>query len=301
MLHSVLARQLRRLGLSPDQAPDSELWRAFLERVNSYYGDIDQDRYTLERSMALSSEEMHQLHKELQETLVRLNQQSLTDPLTGLHNRRFLDRSILTEISDVLRTYAGLARGMQDRVTSNIDLVFFMVDLDRFKRVNDTFGHAAGDAVLQQVAALLGDAARKSDILVRWGGEEFLAVARNTCRNDVAVVAERFRRAVAGHPFDIGRGEPISCTCSIGIAAFPFLTSHPDALSWERVVGLADRCLYVAKSSGRDNWVGVLAGDALVPEDLGGDPEERLEGLVLEEKVQLITNLAPGTPVIWPS
>ena len=101
-----------------------------------------------------------------------------------------------------------------------------MVDLDHFKDVNDRHGHAAGDAVLVQMQERLREVFRESDYLVRWGGEEFLVLARATRRDEARVVAERIRRAVADREFLLPDGERLRKTCSIGFACFPFV---PDA------------------------------------------------------------------------
>lgn len=134
-----------------------------------------------------------------------------------------------------------------------------MLDLDHFKEVNDKYGHDAGDAVLRQFAELLRETVRKPDVVVRWGGEEFLVVARDTGRGLPLGLAERLRRRIANHRFLLPDGTALSRTCSIGFALFPFLPEAPEAVPWEEVVGLADAGLYLAKTAGRNRWVGVEA------------------------------------------
>ena len=146
-----------------------------------------------------------------------------------------------------------------------LDLAFVMIDLDHFKAINDSAGHAAGDAVLRQVRDLLKSVSRSSDIIVRWGGDEFLLVARDLSSS----VAHRARGAdplrVAQHVFEIGEGRVVRTTCSIGFACYPFFREQLDALSWEQVISVADRALYVAKASGRNAWVGFHPGIAALP------------------------------------
>jgi diguanylate cyclase (GGDEF)-like protein len=101
---------------------------------------------------------------------------------------------------------------------------------------------------------------RDADHLLRWGGEEFLVVARDTDRNRVAELAERLRGVVSESPFVLDDGVRLPKTCSIGVAAFPFSATDARAASWEDVVELADLALYAAKKSGRDAWVSVAAG-----------------------------------------
>jgi diguanylate cyclase (GGDEF)-like protein len=125
----------------------------------------------------------------------------------------------------------------------NIDLLFLMVDIDHFKEVNDLFGHAAGDRVLVQVAETLLACIRDTDAAVRWGGEEFLVLARDTSRKESTILVERIRSAIALHPFDIGEGRTLHRTCSTGYTCFPFIPEEPASLDWERVVEIADQCL----------------------------------------------------------
>ena len=180
----------------------------------------------------------------------RLEEASLTDSLTGLRNRRYLVNFIETDVKTVLR------RG---EVPTNGDLVFIMVDVDHFKKVNDAYGHAAGDLVLVQVAKILSETCRASDIVARWGGEEFLLVLRESSRNFAAETVERIRADVADRHFDIGACRQLSLTCSVGFASFPFVADQPDLFHWEQVVGLADNALYAAKAAGRDAWFGMEA------------------------------------------
>jgi len=172
---------------------------------------------------------------ELQAAYVRIEEASLTDPLTGLRNRRFLEQTIRNDVEMAVR--------------KNEDLVFLLVDLDHFKTVNDTYGHAAGDAVLVQTATVLRATFRASDYIVRWGGEEFLVVARFVDRRDARELAEKLRVAVAEHDFVLPDGTTVRRTCSVGVASFP------SVLSWEQTVAQADEALYEAKRGGRNRIV----------------------------------------------
>ena len=156
----------------------------------------------------------------------------------------------------------------EKRNLTNIDIGFVLVDLDHFKTVNDTYGHSAGDKVLIQIRQLLTDRARGTGTIIRLGGDEFLVVARSCRRSDYSVLVENIRQAVKNHLFDIGIEKPLQLTCSIGVAVFPFLPHRPDAIGWDRVVELADACLYAAKRSGRDDWVGILPTGLATIEDL---------------------------------
>lgn len=193
-------------------------------------------------------------NQELEAAYARIEEVSLTDLLTKIRNRRFLEQTIEGDVEIVLR------RHQEDAYHGERDLVFFLLDLDHFKRVNDTYGHAAGDRVLEQTAEILTRIHRSSDYIVRWGGEEFLVVVRFTDRREVADLAEKIRSAIADHEFDLGGGETIRLSCSLGSAAFPFAPGQPRAVHWEQVVDLADAGMYCAKSTCRDAWVGLAMG-----------------------------------------
>jgi len=205
---------------------------------------------------------------ELARANAALTELSLTDALTGLRNRRYLELSLPKDVARVERVYRDMKKGSLDRQATNADIVFLMVDLDHFKEVNDTFGHLAGDKVLLQTAILLGQYMRQSDTVVRWGGEEFLVVALDSGRAYGATLAARICGGLREHPFDLGSGRTLRRTCSVGFAVYPFLQDDLERFSWTRVVEIADRCLYAAKRSGRDAWVGIRPSDGVLSEDL---------------------------------
>jgi diguanylate cyclase (GGDEF)-like protein len=209
----------------------------------------------LELKVRQRTAELEALHRRLEQKSAELEMSSVTDPLTGLHNRRFLTEHIEQDLAAGLRrAQETLAAGGQPLDT---DSVFLLLDIDAFKRINDRHGHAAGDAVLVQFGARLRSVLREADYLVRWGGEEFLAVARDTDRVRAAELAERMRSVIAGTPFQLDDGGQIEVSCSVGFACMPFELERPLARSWQQVVNLADLGLYAAKRSGRNAWVGV--------------------------------------------
>ena len=185
-----------------------------------------------------------------------LEETSLTDPWTGLRNRRFLTKRVEGDVALALRQYDNQRqRGTGPPIAA--DLVFFLIDIDHFKRVNDQHRHAGGDAVLRQMRSRLAQVFRESDYLMRWGGEEFLVLARSTARAHAAGLAERVRAAVADAPFVLDDGSRLHCTCSLGYAAFPLVPEQPRAHDWAAVLDLADSALFAAKHHGRNGWVGV--------------------------------------------
>ena len=137
-------------------------------------------------------------------------------------------------------------------------MIFALVDIDRFKRVNDELGHAAGDRLLQEVAKRIASVMRRSDDLVRWGGEEFLLVCRTTDRENASMFCARVLEAIRELPFDVGNGVEVQKTCSIGWAPFPWLREDVGLLSIDNVIELADRALYLAKRGGRNRSFGMV-------------------------------------------
>ncbi|MEX1184438.1 MAG: diguanylate cyclase [Gemmatimonadota bacterium] len=177
------------------------------------------------------------LQDELEEKNRELERLSISDGLTGLYNHRHIHGLLAEEYERVERT--------------NDCMSVAMFDLDRFKLVNDTHGHQAGDRVLVEMAEILRDSARDIDRLGRYGGEEFMALLPETCIDDAAVFVERVRREVARRPFDVGRDDPLRMTISAGVATYP----HATIDSVETLVRLADEALYAAKAGGRDRVV----------------------------------------------
>jgi diguanylate cyclase (GGDEF)-like protein len=248
----------------------------------------------LEILVAQRTQEMHAANAALQranEALEEANRaleaQSLTDPLTGLHNRRYLTLVIEDDAVQVQRVYRETGATAP---LPNQDMVFLLVDLDDFKVVNDRYGHAMGDAVLRQSALILRRAARESDAVIRWGGEEFLVVARATSRGEAAALAERIRLLMAEQSLVQPGGEAVRWTCSVGFAPFPFQASDAGWLGWERVLEVADACLYAAKQSGRNAWVGVLPKAGLHRERHGARIPEELPLLAQEGVLEVISS-----------
>jgi diguanylate cyclase (GGDEF)-like protein len=164
---------------------------------------------------------------------------ALTDGLTGVMNRR-----AITDLA--ARELARARRG-------ETPVAFMLLDVDHFKRINDTHGHPAGDAVLAQLVQRLRDAMRDYDTIGRWGGEEFLLVlpGLSLAHQEGRRRAENLRRCVAGQPFDIGTGTPLAVTCSAGVVAVPAGAGE----TLEAVIARADAALYDAKRGGRDRAV----------------------------------------------
>ncbi len=177
--------------------------------------------------------ELRRREAELSEFNHRLRVMAETDGLTGLDNRRHIEETLTEFFHHATRL--------------NEPLSVVMCDLDKFKSVNDTYGHQAGDAVLQQFAAILKGTAREIDRVGRYGGEEFLCLLPGTVLDAAVTFAERVRKEVEGHTFTF-EGGSLHRTASFGVAGWP----HPSVASPDALVKAADDALYVAKETGRN-------------------------------------------------
>jgi diguanylate cyclase (GGDEF)-like protein len=213
---------------------------------------------------------------ELQRKNLELQQISFTDSLTGVWNRRYLEEILTAEAEQVLRNYQR-ARGGDVRKMDHRDLVFIMVDMDFFKEVNDLHGHPAGDRLLQLVAQRLSTVVRKSDVLVRWGGEEFLIMSRSTDPGGTPAFCRRVLEVISSEPFDLGHGIQARKTCSIGWAAYPWCRDAYEALCAEESIALADAALYRAKSLGRNQGIGI------VPSETAGKDRSAIDLIAVRE------------------
>jgi diguanylate cyclase (GGDEF)-like protein len=206
----------------------------------------------------LRSWKQYALDEELDRANQDLREASFTDILTGVRNRRFLATTIENDVRLVLRAYSPAESAHNNR---NRDLVFYVIDVDHFKSINDEFGHAQGDDLLVQIAARISSAIRYSDVLIRWGGEEFLVVSRHSNRHEAETLAARVLESVGKEPFRLRNGKSVRRTCSVGWAIFPWLTLQPGAMDYQEVLRLADKALYEAKREGRNRAIGWLSAD----------------------------------------
>jgi diguanylate cyclase (GGDEF)-like protein len=209
------------------------------------------------------ADELHRRREELDHLNAQLSESAVTDSLTGLHNRRFLEAQIGTDVAMVARAHEQGKRG-RGPDPRNSALGLLLLDLDHFKKVNDVHGHDIGDRVLTETADVLRGCVRANDAIVRWGGEEFLYLARQVNPGFLPIIAVRLLRRVREHAYAI----PGGVTCSIGWSYLPFPSEQDAILDWRQVLKLADAALYLGKHNGRDMTVGVIPGARLIPKDL---------------------------------
>jgi len=176
-----------------------------------------------------------------------LSVRSSRDPLTALYNRR--------HFQDFMRDAPEQQERRRRSEPDSPIHALLLIDIDLFKQTNDRYGHAAGDAVLVAVARRLRDTLRETDMIVRWGGEEFLVFVPATGADKLAEIASRIMTAVATEPI-VYQGTRIQVTASIGYAPMP-LPPENISLPWERAIGLADMALYMAKLDGRNCAYGI--------------------------------------------
>jgi diguanylate cyclase (GGDEF)-like protein len=190
---------------------------------------------------------VRQANAQLHEKNLELKQQSVRDPLTGLYNRR--------HFQEYMRNYEHVEKRGAGTTGEEIVGALFLLDVDHFKHINDSHGHAAGDAVLRAISDSLHEILRETDMIVRWGGEEFLAFLPAIPRSGLDEVARRLLTGIADTSVDY-QGTALSANVSIGFAPFP-LAPGGTPLSWERAVNLVDMALYLAKAHGRNRAYGV--------------------------------------------
>ena len=186
----------------------------------------------------------------LSELNAELAHHSAHDPLTGLHNRR--------SFQDRMRSRTGEAAPQPDAADC-----FTLLDIDHFKRINDDYGHAAGDAVLVEVGKRLRATLRESDMVLRWGGEEFLVYSQGVTHAQRPLLVRRILDALASSPVVLADGTRLAISATAGAVALPFAPGEDEspapAMDWQQAIALADRAMYKGKEAGR-NRAYIVAG-----------------------------------------
>ncbi|MCC2971054.1 diguanylate cyclase domain-containing protein [Massilia sp. IC2-476] len=215
---------------------------------------------------------VRQANAKLYEKNKELKQQSVRDPLTGLYNRRHFLEYMRTMPQPELQASAEQCGAL------------FLLDVDHFKHINDTWGHAAGDAVLTAISSSLREILRETDMIVRWGGEEFLAFLPSIPRAGLDEVAQRILSGISAVRIMHG-GHSLGVNVSIGFAPFP-LACGALVLPWERAVNIVDMALYLAKAHGRNRAYGVQGFGDPARVDME-EIEQNLEGAWRAGQVKL--------------
>ena len=260
------ANQVKRISFEV-ASPFWRKWWFLILAVLAFAGLIRLTTYLRLRMLESQKRRLEKRVHEHTSELARKNHElvvlSITDPLTGLKNRRYLDERISDDIHLIERSHfpkRDTAEGGELLDGEDKVLTFYVIDIDYFKNVNDIHGHHAGDRVLVGVAQTLRRELRTSDIIIRWGGEEFLVVTRNKRKDNAYLLAERLRQSIESREFHITSGQSIRRTVSIGFARFPFVQGNINAVSWQQVISLADSAMYLAKLNGRNLSIGIDPG-----------------------------------------
>jgi diguanylate cyclase (GGDEF)-like protein len=161
---------------------------------------------------------------------------AVEDGLTKLYNHRYFQEQMIANLNNYKR-YGSV-------------FSLILIDIDFFKKFNDTYGHQSGDAVLKQVANILKRNVRTSDIACRYGGEEMSIILTNTSKEDAVITANKICNAVRSNKFEVATGDMVSVTISVGVSASNENTKTP-----QEIIEYADKCLYKAKNSGRNQVV----------------------------------------------
>lgn len=198
------------------------------EKLHSRINLADQELLNINGRLLEQSEELQRMNKELQFL-------SITDPLTNLYNRRHFSNLLEKEFA------------FSKRHNQSLSLICF--DIDHFKNVNDTYGHAAGDIVLSEIATMLKNKIRSTDVACRIGGEEFAIICRHTSKEGIEELAEKLRLQIEQHRINIG-SEVISVSASFGLNTYP--DSYVQISSHEELVNCADMAMYYSKEHGRN-------------------------------------------------
>ena len=211
--------------------------------------------HRLELEVKSRTEKLLDKNQQLRVLNQALQESSLSDPLTGLRNRRFVFEEVSRDLDVIRRRLADERDGVDKSDIS--DLVFMMIDLDNFKPINDTYGHAAGDEMLIQLRDVLLGICRRPDFVIRWGGDEFVVIAKQTRSDESQNLAERIRSSIASTNFTLIDGQIVRTTCSIGFTSYPLFRAHADESNLDQIISLADGLMYEAKKK-RNAWVGMV-------------------------------------------
>jgi diguanylate cyclase (GGDEF)-like protein len=233
--------------------------------------------FMLYRKVRKANEKLHEANKQLEFHSVR-------DPLTGLYNRRsFLE----------LMKQRAPAVGNGRREDANTDGLMIL-DIDHFKHINDTLGHAGGDTVLVEIAKRLRSTVRDSDMVMRWGGEEFLVYSPKANAVHLKNLAQRILKVIGESPIEVG-SESLHVTVTGGFLSLPFSGLTEEQCDWEKAMQIADMALYLGKVNGRNRAYGLTR--LLVPFEAAMPVLERdISAAIKAEMVELVEVVGPETP-----
>lgn len=222
--------------------------------------ELRYDNNQLVRSLEEEKTHTERLNTELMEKNRELNELSLVDPLTSVRNRRYLFDIVMPEVEAFIGDCTHHISGQNNRVTdARKGYGILMIDIDHFKQVNDTHGHDSGDMVLVQFAHILKKSIRRDDIVVRFGGEEFIVVLNNVDESSACEIVMKLFDYVRSSAFALVEGKTINLTCSIGFLVYPLQEYNDPHITFEKMISTVDGAMYFAKAHGRNTCVQALS------------------------------------------
>jgi len=210
----------------------------------------------------------------------RFEKLSKTDMLTGLNNRSYLEHNIRKYIDSAV---------LSNRSEDTKKVAIYLFDIDNFKMINDTYGHEVGDQVLVEFSRRVKSVRRESDILARWGGEEFLLVAKLDDLDDYHGLAERIRTVVSEEEFDLPSGLKVKVSCSVGGAIYPYSPYGDAGVHWNKLIQLADLAMYYGKQHGRNCWACI--DEVTDPEQLETVLQQTLDDSLKQNSVKISSSI----------
>ena len=216
--------------------------------------------------------QIQQLNWEMQNKNRELAELSLHDYLTRLYNRRYVNEIVFELAGNFLNRLIHPEAQKRDISIQDKVIVVFMVDIDGFKAINDTYGHSAGDRVLVELSDRLRNLVRFDDIVARWGGEEFLVVCPMVRKDSVGLIVRKIAEGLRHRKYTLTGGLSIEVTVSIGCLCYPLFAGRPALFSFEEAIGLCDAALYYSKENGRNRATYVVPRDDAPVAKLGRGP-----------------------------
>lgn len=248
--------------------------------------------FRLDIQNAQLAEDTQRLNEALLVANDKFRRLSFYDTLTNATNRRFINDVLQHEVDRFTfsrRQCLTTAEAATDSEKSIYGL--YVIDIDHFKQVNDTWGHKCGDQVLIQFVERLKSLVRKNDVVTRWGGEEFVIVLKRIKPDYLHTFARKVIQAVASEGFDINGVNTVRQTCSIGFAQLPFFATAPEVLSLEQTFEICDAALYHAKENGRNQAICAVhhaPSAQVISSEKGARIVQNLSGAIENDEVRLI-------------
>ena len=244
------------------------------------------------RSHRTLEERVEKRTKDLEITRHKLESVRTIDQLTGFYNRGYLLNRVPDDIRDAVEC------GEQEIQSKPSQLLFYLVDLDNFREVNDAYGYTAGDLVLEQLSQVLNMVVGKNDYIVRWGGCKLLIVSPGASLDKAPLMAEALVEAFRHYDFSLGDGHHVRKTCSIGYTAYPVRVPK-EQIDWPHIIEVAECALGAAKLSGRNAWIGLLINESCPLQDVENIRTNQVPDYLSGNQMTLISSFDNKSLIQW--